>query len=95
MTNDIEFDIIISMSKFKKNQLKIKNSQSISYDEATNLLLKLGFQMRSPGGSHFIFWEKGYEKNMSLKKRTELLPYQIRMLEEVIENEEQNKKEKG
>ena len=51
--------------------------------------------MRSPGGSHFIFWKEGYEKNISLKKRAQLLPYQIRMLEEVVKNYEQDEKNEG
>ncbi|MCE5317271.1 MAG: hypothetical protein LLG04_07905 [Parachlamydia sp.] len=76
------------MSKFEKLKLKIKNGQDISFDEAESLLLKLGFKVRSPGSSHFIFWKEGYEKNISLKKRSKLLPYQIRMLEEVLKNHE-------
>ena len=83
------------MSKFEKIKLKIKNGQSISYEEAENFLLKLGFKVRSPGSSHFIFWKEGYEKNISLKKRSQLLPYQIRMLEEVVKNYEQDEKNEG
>lgn len=83
------------MSKFEKIILKIKNGQTISYEEAESLLLKLGFKVRSPGSSHFIFWKVGYEKNISLKKRSQLLSYQIRMLEEVVNNYEQNKKNEG
>lgn len=80
------------MSKFEKIKLKIKNGQSISYEEAESFLLKLGFKIRSPGSSHFIFWKEGYEKNISLKKRSQLLSYQIRMLEEVVKNYEQDEK---
>lgn len=80
------------MSKFEKIKLKIKNGQSISYEEAESFLLKLGFKVRSPGSSHFIFWKDGYEKNISLKKRSQLLPYQIRMLEEVVKTYEQDEK---
>lgn len=77
------------MSKFEKFKLKIKNGQAISYDEAESFLLKLGFNKRSPGSSHFIFWKEGYEKNISLKKRSQLLPYQIRFLEEVLKRYEE------
>lgn len=80
------------MSKFEKLKLKIKNGQAVSYEEAESLLLKLGFKIRSPGSSHFIFWKEGYEKNISIKKRSVLLPYQMRLLEEVLENHEQDKK---
>ncbi len=80
------------MSKFEKIKLKIKNGQNISYEEAESFLLKLGFKIRSPGSSHLVFWKEGYEKNISLKKRSQLLPYQIRMLEEVVKNNEQDEK---
>lgn len=80
------------MSKFEKLKLKIKNRQSISYEEAESFLLKLGFKVRSPGSSHFIFWKEDYEKNVSLKKRTKLLPYQMDLLEEVLKHYEQDKK---
>lgn len=78
------------MSKFEKLKLKIKNGQAISYEEAENFLLKLGFKVRSPGSSHFIFWKENYEKNISLKKRSQLLPYQVRMLEEILKNHEKD-----
>lgn len=83
------------MSKLEKIKLKIKNRQSISYEEAESFLLKLGFKVRSPGSSHFIFWKEGYEKNISLKKRSQLLPYQIRFLEEVLTYYEQDEKNEG
>lgn len=76
------------MSRFEKLKLKIKNGQDTSFDEAESLLLKLGFKIRSPGSSHFVFWKEGYEKNISLKKRSKLLPYQLRLLEEVLKNHE-------
>lgn len=50
--------------------------------------------MRSPESSHFIFWNEGYEKNITLKKRSLLLPNQMRMLEEVVKNYEQDEKTK-
>jgi len=77
---------------FDQVQAGFGERQSLSYEEAESFLLKLGFKMRSPGSSHFIFWKEGYEKNISLKKRSQLLPYQIRMLEEVVKNYEQNEK---
>jgi|GEM_PF-1373099 len=85
---DINFDIIFAMSKFEKLKAKIINGQIISFDEAECVLYKLGFKVRSPGSSHFIFWKDGYEKNISLKKRSQLLPYQIKMLEEVVKDHE-------
>jgi len=35
-------------------------------------------------GSHHVFRKKGYGKNISIKKRTELLPYQVRDIKEVL-----------
>ena len=77
------------MSKLEKLKLKIKNGQSISFEEAETFLNKLGFKMRCPGSSHFIFWKEKYEKNVSLKKRSSLLPYQMRMLLEVLNDHEE------
>jgi len=34
-----------------------------------------------------VFSKDGYEKNISIKKRSQLLPYQMRLLEEVLQNE--------
>ncbi len=75
------------MSKFEKLIQKIKNGQSISYDEAEGLLLKFGFSVRSRG-SHHVFSKDGYEKNISLKKRSELMQYQIRLIEGVLQDHE-------
>jgi hypothetical protein len=83
------------MSKLEKLKQKIDNGQAISFEEAESVLLKLGFKIRSPGSSHFIFWKEGYEKNISLKKRSQLLPYQIRILKEVLKNHEQDEKSEG
>ncbi len=83
------------MSKFDKIKLKIKNGQAISFEEAENFLIKLGFKVRSPGSSHFIFWKEGYEKNISIKKRSQLFPYQMSLLKEVLTHYEQDKKNEG
>lgn len=75
------------MSKFEKLIQKIKNGQSVSYDEVEGLLLKLGFSVRSRG-SHHVFSKDGYEKNISIKKRSELMQYQLRLIEEVLQDHE-------
>ena len=72
------------MSKFEKLKQKIKDGKSISYEEAETILIKLGFMMRS-NGSHNVFSKVGYEKNISIKRRTELLPYQVRLVEEAVQ----------
>jgi len=68
--------------------LKIKNDQAVSYEEGESLLLKLGFRVRLPGSSHFIFWKEGYEKNIALKKRSRRLAYRMRLLGEVLKDYE-------
>lgn len=78
------------MSKFDKLKQKIKNGQNISFDEAEKFFTKLGFKIRSSGSSHFVFWKEGYDKNISIKKRPQLLSYQMRMLEEVLKDHEKN-----
>ena len=80
------------MSKFEKLKQKIKNGQNISFEEAESFLFRLGFKARSPGSSHSIFWKEGYERNVSIKKRSELLPYQMRMLEEVLKDHEKDER---
>lgn len=77
------------MSKFEKLKLKIKNGQSISYEEAETCLLKLGFIVRSKG-SHHVFAKDGYCKNISIKKCPRLLTYQMNLIAEAIEAMEKN-----
>ena len=76
------------MSKFEKLKLKIKDGKSIAYEEAESVLLKLGFSVRTKG-SHHVFSKDGYEKNISIKRRSELLPYQIRLVEEALKDYEE------
>lgn len=80
------------MSKFDKMKVRIKNKRSISYKEAESFLIKLGFTLRSIKGSHHIFSKDGYSKNISLKKVTELLDYQLDLLKEALEHYENNEK---
>ena len=71
------------MAKLEKLIQKILAGSSISYKEAEILLLKMGFQLEIRG-SHHIFRKKGYRRNVSIKKRSQLLPYQMRDLKEVL-----------
>ena len=72
------------MSKFEKIKAKIKNRQSVSYAEAEAVLTKLGFAVRSKG-SHHVFAKDGYFKNISIKKCSELLNYQLDLIKEALE----------
>jgi predicted RNA binding protein YcfA (HicA-like mRNA interferase family) len=71
------------MSKLEKLIKKVLEERSVSYEEAEKILLKLGFSVEVRG-SHHVFRKKGYSKNVSIKRRSELLPYQLRDLKEVL-----------
>ena len=71
------------MSTLDKLISKILSGRPVSYREAEKLLTKLGFELEICG-SHHVFRKKGYRKNVSIKKRPQLLPYQIRDLKEVL-----------
>jgi predicted RNA binding protein YcfA (HicA-like mRNA interferase family) len=71
------------MVEIEKIILKILQNRSISYSEAERVLKNLGFEV-IVCGSHHVFRRKGHVKNVSIKKRAELLPYQIRDIKEVL-----------
>lgn len=73
------------MGKTEKLIQKILNGKNVSYDEAETLLTKLGFDVRARG-SHHVFGKSGYTKNITLKRRSQLLPYQINLLVEVLKD---------
>lgn len=73
------------MSSEEKLIQKILSGRSISYKDAEKILLKLNFDLKI-AASHHIFRKKGYSVNVSLKKRAELLSYQIKILQEVLED---------
>jgi predicted RNA binding protein YcfA (HicA-like mRNA interferase family) len=61
------------------------NGQSVSYEEAETFLKKLGFDLQIKG-SHHVFAKPNYYINISLKKRSKLISYQIRLLNEVLKD---------
>ncbi len=71
------------MSKVQKLAQKILDGRDVSYEEAEGLLLRLGFKIEIKG-SHHIFRKKGYVRNVSIKRRPQLLPYQLADLKEVL-----------
>jgi hypothetical protein len=71
------------MSKLQKLIQKILDDRDVSYDDAENILLKLKFRL-DVRGSHHIFRRDGYPRNIAIKRRSQLLPYQIRELKEVL-----------
>lgn len=73
------------MSSLEKLIQKILGGKKISYKDAERILLSLGFKVKITG-SHYVFRKIGTPYNISLKKRPELLAYQIKMLQEVLLN---------
>jgi hypothetical protein len=82
---DINNDIIIYESKREKLIQKIMTGKGVSYKEAETILLYLGFNVEVSGSYH-VFRKKGYPKNVSLKIHVELKAYQIKLLQEVLED---------
>ena len=64
------------MSKFEKLIAKILNGKNVSYDEAENVLLSLGFKLNIRS-SHHSFRKPEYPRTISIKKRSQLLAYQV------------------
>lgn len=73
------------MSKFDKLVKQIMDGRPTSYKEVESVLLKLEFTLRIRG-SHHIFAKPDYDKNVSLKIRSQLLPYQVRLIQEVLKD---------
>ena len=76
MNFDINFGIISGMSKLEKLIQRIMEGRDVSYEEAENILLRLGFKL-DIRGSHHIFRKNDYPRNIAIKRRSQLLPYQI------------------
>jgi len=70
------------MSSIEKLILKILAGSFISYADAERLLLNLGYTLKIRG-SHHGFRKLGYS-NIILKRRSQLLPYQIKELQEAL-----------
>lgn len=73
------------MSKLEKLIEKVLNGKNITYDDAEHLLMYLGFTLKIKA-SHHIFRKPQYHRVISLKKRPQLLKYQIDDLKEVLED---------
>ena len=73
------------MGKFDKLIQKILDDKQVSYKEAEKVLLSMGFKVKITG-SHHVFRKPGTSYNVSLKKRSKLLSYQIKMLRKMLIN---------
>ena len=76
------------MTKWQKQIQKILEGRTTSYKKPETVLLKLGFELEIKG-SHHVFRKKGSAKNVLIKRRSQLLPYQMRDLKEVLRDHEQ------
>jgi hypothetical protein len=70
------------VSKFDKLIQKIFARQQISYKDAEKILFELGYELKI-SGSHHVFRKAGY-KHVSIKRRSQLLPYQLTDLQEIL-----------
>jgi predicted RNA binding protein YcfA (HicA-like mRNA interferase family) len=70
------------VSRNKKLIQKIFAHQQISYKDAEKILFDLGYELKV-SGSHHVFRKTGY-KHVTLKRRPQLLSYQITILQEVL-----------
>ncbi len=70
-------------SRDKLIQRILSDTKNVSFDEAESLLFWLGFKVRV-SGSHYVFRKVGIACTVSIKKRPQLLSYQINDLREVL-----------
>lgn len=73
------------MGSIEKLIQRILSGKKVSYEDAERILLNLGFKVKVTG-SHHVFRKAGTLCNVSLKHRSELLSYQIKLLQEVLLN---------
>ncbi len=73
------------MSTYEKLINQVLDVKKISYKDAEKILFKLHFEL-SVSGSHHIFRKDGYRRSVSLKRRPELLNYQIKLIQEVLKD---------
>jgi predicted RNA binding protein YcfA (HicA-like mRNA interferase family) len=70
------------VTKSDKLIQKIFARQQVSYKEAEKILFELGYELKV-SGSHHVFRKAGY-KHITIKRRPQLLPYQLTDLQEVL-----------
>jgi predicted RNA binding protein YcfA (HicA-like mRNA interferase family) len=73
------------MTASEKLIKQILSGRKISYKDAEKVLLRLEFEL-SISGSHHVFLKDGYNRTVSLKRRSELLNYQIKLMQEVLKD---------
>jgi len=56
-----------------------------SYEDAENVLLHLGFSLNIRA-SHHIFRKPKYPRTLSIKKRSQLIKYQVDEIKEVLKD---------
>jgi len=71
------------MGSLDKIIQKVLDNNQISYKDAERILLSLGFQLKITG-SHHVFRKPGTPYNVSLKKRPQLLRYQVKIIRKIL-----------
>lgn len=72
------------MSKLEKLVQKIFDGNNVTFSDAEKILLHLGYQLNIRG-SHHVF-RKPQCQTITIKKRPQLLLYQINDLKEVLKD---------
>lgn len=70
------------MSSLEKLIQKFFSSSQLSYNDAENILLKLGYALKVRG-SHHGFRKDGH-KQIILKRRPQLHSYQVKLVQEAL-----------
>lgn len=83
MQNDINFDIIVFMSKTEKLLAKLKNG-TISAQELRTLLGQLGWTLARQKGSHEQWLKNGNVITLATHSN-ELKPYQTKQVSKALE----------
>ena len=76
------------MSKFEKLKYKLLSGNAdnnFSFDDLRNILLHLGFDERTTGGSHRIFYKDGVDEIINIQpKGGKAKPYQVKQARSII-----------
>ena len=74
---------ILMMLESKKGTVKFGHKPKVlTYKDAEKILFELGYELKV-SGSHHVFRKTGY-KHVTIKRRPQLLPYQLTDLQEVL-----------
>ena len=74
-----------SVEKVLSQVLRGTSDANIRFADLCHLLIRLGFEIRTGGGSHHVFRMAGVEEKINLQKEgAQAKPYQVRQVRSVI-----------